>query len=184
MGNRDHNTGNLNPETHFPWRMGTEPCTCWAFQAPDAPGELVDGYRDWRAGGRKAKLADPSWGKGSHLPQTAPASDPDDPCPTWTTAGKGKSADFFFLTGGTILLGFWSALSPGRLEGGLGTAVSTWTACLSNTPRSEPLNGRAVPRCSIWCHSHSCQGARWHGKEVALWVFLPPPTHTQDPTKI
>lgn len=65
----------------------------------------MDGYRDRRAGGRKAKLADPSWGKGSHLPQTAPASDPDDPCPTWTTAGKGKSADFLFFNWRNYLAG-------------------------------------------------------------------------------
>lgn len=81
----------MNPETYLFWRTGTEPCGCWAFQTPDAPGEPAGGCRGQKAEGG---LAVPSLGKGSSLPETASAS--DYPCPPRTPAGKGKSTGLLF----------------------------------------------------------------------------------------
>lgn len=115
MGNGDYNTENLNLETQFPWRTGTEPCGLWAFQALDPPGEPR-----WVQGAPKLE----GWAGGPQLREKEALAS-DRPCPQTTPAqprplpGRGSLQafflSFFFNLRNFVLSGFWGSLSPGRL---------------------------------------------------------------------
>lgn len=173
LGNGNQHTENWNPETHFPWRVGTEPCGWWAFQAPHGPIEPLCGCRGPK--GQKAGPSLPRLGKESHLPQTTPAQ----PRPL---LGRGSLEACVFLF-------VCFKLEKLCLAGALGLFVTWQTGGRAENCCEQPGQlalhrtvDLSLPKAGLCLVRGSpsgitptlVSGTKWHGEEVALWVPCPP----------
>lgn len=193
MGNPDWNTENLNPDSHFQQRAGTERFRLWAFQAPDSPGEPAGGHRGRKGRDGRAGMAV------SQLPERETLAS-DSPCPRQSPHKPAENCFgerevcrlvlFCFVLNlrNFALPGFWDSLSPGRLERGpqdccrhLDGLLFLAALDLSLSKAAMCLGGwGALP---IWCCSDSCQLGKvaWEGGGA---VGARSPKHTQDPSKM